>query len=61
MPARRLMRQIAGVIEANGWKGAEAAAKCGVTQPGMSELLRGRISRFSLNDLTNIDAALKTS
>ncbi len=56
-----LMRQIAGVIKGNGWREAEAAAKCGVTQPRMSDLLRGRISRFSLNDLTNIDAALQTS
>jgi predicted XRE-type DNA-binding protein len=36
----------------------EAGAKCGVTQPRMNDLLRGRISRFSLDALVNIAAAL---
>lgn len=53
-----LMRQIAGVIEANGWKQADAAARCGVSQPRLSDLLRGRLSRFSLDALVNIAASL---
>jgi len=53
-----LMRQIAELIEASGWKQAEAAAHCGVTQPRINDLLRGRVSRFSLDALVNIATAL---
>lgn len=53
-----LMRQIVDLIRSNGWKQAEAARKCGVTQPRVSDLLRGRVSRFSLDALVNIAAAL---
>ena len=41
-----LMRQIAEVIQAKGWKQVEAAERCGVTQPRINDLLRGRVSRF---------------
>ncbi len=53
-----LMRQIAAILESNGWTQAEAAERCGVTQPRINDLLRGRISRFSLDALVNIAAAL---
>lgn len=53
-----LMRQIADVIETNGWKQSEAAAHCGVTQPRINDLLRGRVSRFSLDALVNIATAI---
>jgi predicted XRE-type DNA-binding protein len=53
-----LMRQIAAVIEANGWKQSEAAIHCGVTQPRINDLLRGRVSRFSLDALVNIATAI---
>ena len=53
-----LMRQIAGLIETNGWKQVEAAERCGVTQPRINDLLRGRVSRFSLDALVNIATAL---
>ncbi len=53
-----LMRQIAGIIKENGWKQAEAAKRCGVTQPRINDLLRGRISRFSIDALVNIATAL---
>lgn len=53
-----LMQQIAAILEANGWTQAEAAARCGVTQPRINDLLRGRIARFSLDALVNIAAAL---
>ena len=36
----------------------EAASQCGVTQPHINDLLRSRISRFSLDALVNIAAAL---
>lgn len=53
-----LMRQIAELIAANGWKQVEAAERCGVTQPRMNDLLRGRVSRFSLDALVNMATAL---
>ena len=53
-----LMRQIAAVIVANGWKQTDAAIHCGVTQPRINDLLRGRVSRFSLDALVNIATAL---
>ena len=53
-----LMRQIAELIQASGWKQVEAAERCGVTQPRINDLLRGRVSRFSLDALVNIATAL---
>jgi predicted XRE-type DNA-binding protein len=53
-----LMDQIGAIIAANNWTQAEAAAQCGVTQPRINDLLRGRISRFSLDALVNIAATL---
>jgi predicted XRE-type DNA-binding protein len=53
-----LMDKIAALIEVNGWTQVEAASSCGVTQPRVSDLLRGRISRFSLDALVNIAASL---
>jgi len=53
-----LMQQIAGVLESRGWTQAEAALRCSVTQPRINDLLRGRISRFSLDALVNIACAL---
>ena len=53
-----LMRQIAELIQVNGWKQVEAAERCAVTQPRINDLLRGRVSRFSLDALVNIATAL---
>lgn len=53
-----LMQQIAELIQAQGWKQVEAAEHCGVTQPRINDLLRGRVSRFSLDALVNIATAL---
>jgi len=52
------MQQIADIVKASDWTQAEAAARCGVTQPRINDLLRGRISKFSLDALVNIAAAL---
>ena len=52
------MHQIADIVKASDWTQAEAAARCGVTQPRINDLLRGRISKFSLDALVNIAAAL---
>lgn len=53
-----LMMQITAILKANNWKQADAAAHCGVTQPRINDLLRGRVSRFSLDALVNIATAL---
>jgi predicted XRE-type DNA-binding protein len=53
-----LMQQIAAIVKESGWKQTEAAARCGVTQPRMNDLLRGRVSRFSLDALVNIATAI---
>ena len=53
-----LMDQISTFVAEQGWTQSVAAARCGVTQPRMNDLLRGRISRFSLDALVNIAAAL---
>jgi predicted XRE-type DNA-binding protein len=53
-----LMRQIEAIVREGGWTQAEAARRCGVTQPRMNDLLRGRVSRFSLDALVNIATAI---
>ena len=53
-----LMQRIGAIVQERGWTQAEAATRCGVTQPRMNDLLRGRISRFSLDALVNIATAL---
>ena len=53
-----LMDKITKILKENGWTQAEAAVRCGVTQPRINDLLRGRISRFSLDALVNIASAL---
>jgi len=53
-----LMEKITEILEGHGWTQVEAASHCGVTQPRINDLLRGRISRFSLDALVNIAAAL---
>jgi predicted XRE-type DNA-binding protein len=49
-----LMRQITTIVRASGWTQVDAARRCGVTQPRINDLLRGRVSRFSLDALVNI-------
>lgn len=53
-----LMSKLTAIVEGHGWTQTEAAARCGVTQPRMNDLLRGRLSRFSLDALVNIASAL---
>jgi predicted XRE-type DNA-binding protein len=53
-----LMRQIADLVKKQGWTQTDAAQHCGVTQPRINDLLRGRVSRFSLDALVNICTAL---
>ncbi len=53
-----IMQKIAAIVEKKGWTQAQAAIHCGVTQPRMNDLLRGRVSRFSLDALVNIATAI---
>lgn len=53
-----LMDEIESIVKKNGWTQVEAAKHCGVSQPRINDLLRGRISRFSLDALVNIASAL---
>lgn len=53
-----LMQKIAAIVKESGWTQSEAAKHCGVTQPRINDLLRGRVSRFSLDALVNIATAI---
>lgn len=53
-----LMQKITAIVKESGWTQAEAASHCGVTQPRINDLLRGRVSRFSLDALVNIATAM---
>lgn len=53
-----LMQQIAAIVKKNRWTQTEAGQRCGITQPRMNDLLRGRVRSFSLDALVNIATAL---
>ncbi|MFD3509079.1 helix-turn-helix domain-containing protein [Nocardia sp. NPDC058666] len=53
----RLMMALSGHIEASEWTQAFAAGKLGVTQPRVSDLMRGKIDLFSLDALVNMVVA----
>jgi predicted XRE-type DNA-binding protein len=53
-----LMIHIEGEIRRRGWTQAEAAAHLGVTQPRVSDLMRGKIGLFGLDNLVNMVAAM---
>jgi predicted XRE-type DNA-binding protein len=53
-----LMSEIIELVKQKKWTQSEAAKHCEITQPRMNDMLRGRISRFSLDALVNIAAAL---
>jgi predicted XRE-type DNA-binding protein len=46
-----LMIQLSKLIDSRGLTQAEAAALFGVTQPRISDLVRGKIERFSIDTL----------
>ena len=54
-----MMITIEKIIKDRGLTQAEAAAQCGVTQPRISDLLRGKIERFSIDSLLDILTALR--
>ncbi len=53
-----LMLLIRQAIEVNSWTQKKAAKKLGVTQPRISDLLRGKIDLFSLDMLVNMLASM---
>lgn len=52
-----LMTAIRGHITAHAWTQTEAAKHFGVTQPRVSDLNRGKLSKFSLDALVSMAAA----
>jgi predicted XRE-type DNA-binding protein len=49
-----LMIAIAGYITEQGWSQAHAATAMGVTQPRISDLMRGKVQLFSIDTLVNM-------
>ncbi|TAM86638.1 MAG: XRE family transcriptional regulator [Candidimonas sp.] len=52
-----LMMALEQHIRAKGWTQIEAARRLGVTQPRVSDLLRGKINLFALDTLVNMVSA----
>ncbi|NTF31309.1 helix-turn-helix domain-containing protein [Rhizobium skierniewicense] len=52
-----LMRALERQINEKGWTQADAARELGVTQPRVSDLLRGKINLFGLDTLVNMVTA----
>lgn len=53
-----LIIQIRELIRSKKWTQAAAAKRCGVSQPRINDLLRGRIDKFSIDALVNMAAHL---
>lgn len=52
-----LMMALEQHIRAKGWTQMEAARRLGVTQPRISDLLRGKINLFGIDTLVNMATA----
>lgn len=52
-----LMRAITAHVKGWNMPQEEAAARLGITRPRLSDLLRGKIDKFSLDALVNLTAA----
>jgi len=50
----QLMHELSAYIEDQGLTQVEAAALFGVTQPRISDLVRGKIDRFTIDMLVNM-------
>lgn len=53
-----MMLHIQNTITDSGLTQKEIAQHCGITQPRLNDLLNGKISKFSLDALVNINASL---
>lgn len=56
-----LMRAVEAQIAAAGWTQTEAAKHLGVTQPRVSDLMRGKVNLFSIDALVNMVASIGLS
>ena len=54
-----LMITVEKIIRQRGLTQSEAAAQCGVTQPRISDLFRGKIEKFSIDALLDMLTALR--
>ena len=52
-----LMRAIKARIRSENWNQSQAAERLGVTQPRVSDLMRGKVEKFSIDTLVNMVAA----
>ena len=53
-----LIREIRTKVTTAGWTQAKTALQLGITQPRVSDLLSGKLSKFSLDALVNMLARL---
>ena len=53
-----MIREIRARVTAAGWKQEKTALQLGITQPRVSDLLSGKLSKFSLDALVNMLARL---
>jgi predicted XRE-type DNA-binding protein len=53
-----LMQQIRELISGQDWTQEQAATQCNITQLRLNELLQGQVSKFTLEALVSIAAAL---
>jgi predicted XRE-type DNA-binding protein len=53
-----LIREIRTKVKDSDWTQAETARQLGITQPRVSDLLSGKLSKFSLDALVNMLAKL---
>jgi len=53
-----LIREIRAKVTDAGWTQTETAHQLGITQPRVSDLLRGKLSKFRLDALVNMLARL---
>lgn len=56
---QHIAQHIVRLVAQKGWTQAEAAARCGVTRPQISDLLRGHTTGFSLEALVSMVVELK--
>lgn len=54
----QLMLELRQIIHANGWNQAEAAKRLGITQPRVSYLVTGQVSKFTTDKLLGYVAKL---
>jgi predicted XRE-type DNA-binding protein len=53
-----LVHEIRAKVKAAGWTQTETAEQLGISQPRVSDLLNGKLSKFSLDALVNMLALL---